>query len=119
MPNNWTDISGDFINNNELELLTNRDAIKQSLKNMTLLELYDKPYSPELSSGLTNALFEHLNNAFIETIRQRIKNLLDTYEPRVVIKNIAIKKNSETSINITINYSFEGNIDSTSLDFSK
>lgn len=61
----------------------NADAVKRSVRNLILLNLYDKPFHPEISTNLSGMLFENIDAQAIYEIRNKIGSILAKYEPRV------------------------------------
>jgi|TARA_Y100000361_G_scaffold37487_1_gene32105 phage baseplate assembly protein W len=67
------------------------NAVKQSLKNLLLVKKYERKFNPTIESPIYKFLFE--NSLFIKPMVERtIKELIQTYEPRVVIQNINVKE---------------------------
>ena len=94
---------------NELVVIKNEDAIKQSVKNIIFTILGEKPFLPLFGSKLNSALFE-LDTNFNETkISDEISSVLLNNEPR--ISNILVSvSNPQDSheLNVTIQYDITG-----------
>ena len=45
-----------------VKALTNRDAVKQSVKNIVLTNFYERPYSPNLGGNILSQLFENMDS---------------------------------------------------------
>lgn len=81
------------------------DAIKQSLKNILLYNIYEKPYNTRFDVGVRYLLFENKGSGFSVFLRNRIKVLIETYEPRVILNNVIVKHNMDNnSVSITLYY---------------
>jgi phage baseplate assembly protein W len=87
----------------------NNDAIKQALRTLLLLNLYEKPFNDDLGPDLKSYLFSNYLINSNKYLKDRIKTIIVRYESRVKIKNITVKGNSDNnSIDIYIEYYFTG-----------
>ena len=85
---------------------TGVNAIKQSMKNLLLYNIFEKPYSTQFDVGIRNLLFENKGHGFQNYLKSRIKILIDSYEPRVVLNSVLVKGSSDdNSVSITVYYS--------------
>ena len=70
-------------NTQDMTAVTDIDAVKQSIKNLVLTRLTERPFQPLLGTGLAGLLFE-LADQFTEfAIRDEIFRVITEYEPRV------------------------------------
>jgi phage baseplate assembly protein W len=84
---------------------TGVDAIKQSLRNILLYNVFEKPYSTHFDVGLRRLLFENRGKGFENYLKKRVGILIKTYEPRVYLNDVVIKGSPQNnSINITIQF---------------
>ena len=94
---------------NDLVVIKNEDAIKQSVKNIIFTILGEKPFLPLFGSKMNSALFE-LDTNFNETkISDEISSVLLNNEPR--ISNILVSvsnPNDSHELNVTIQYDITG-----------
>lgn len=89
-----------------LKVLSNADAIKQSVKNVVLTNFYERPYNPEFGSDVLNALFENMTPLTEYTITQNIRTSLRNFEPRAIIEDIKTQANEDqNALNVTIRFS--------------
>lgn len=72
---------------------TGNSAIKQSLRNILSYSVYEKPYNSEFDIGLKKLIFENKGSGFIQFIKSRIKLIVQTYEPRVIVNNVMVTAN--------------------------
>lgn len=86
--------------------LTDRDAIKQSVKNLVLTNFYERPFDGHWKGAdLISKLFELNETHASISIQSAIKDVLKRYEPRVKVTYISVVDNSErNSYDITIQY---------------
>ena len=59
------------------------EAVKRSLRNLILLKRYEKPFHPEISSGIQDLLFENYDPVTYAVMRSQITDMIRRYEPRV------------------------------------
>lgn len=88
-----------------VKALVNRDAVKQSVKNIVLTNFYERPYSPNLGGDIISQLFENMDPITEYNIAKNIRQALDNYEPRAIIDEIKSDFfQDENAINITITF---------------
>ena len=89
----FSDISLSFSKNpitNDLIALKNEDAIKRSVINLIKTQIGERFYNNLLGSNVTRSLFElNIRDDFI-FLEEQIKNLLNNYEPRIVVQNVLL-----------------------------
>jgi len=93
-------------------------AIQQSLKNILLYNIFEKPYFNELNIGLRHLLFENKGAGFANYLKNRIIVLIKTLEPRVVVNDVLVKQKEDTNtIVITVYYTAKEAQTSDTLEF--
>jgi len=107
---NSKDLSNDFLLNpltGDVSIKKGEDAIRQSLKNLLLMQKFDKPFDPDLDVGIQELLFEQLPlDVFNEILRDKINYIIKEYEPRVVLQNVEMKElPDQNKVLIDITYS--------------
>ena len=72
------------------DLVTVKDnaAITQAIKNLLLTNKGERPFQPNLGSGLQNTLFEPLDYGTAALIKKEITETLNRYEPRISLKKV-------------------------------
>jgi phage baseplate assembly protein W len=63
--------------------VTGEDVVRQSLKNLLQFKRYEKPFHPEIESGITDLLFEPVSPIIMIQMKRKITELIQTYERRV------------------------------------
>lgn len=92
--------------------VTGVDAVKQSLRNLLRFRRHDKPFHPEIESGITDLLFEPANPVIILQIKRKITELIQAYEKRVRASNInIIDLSSENAYRIDIEFQVENRVE--------
>jgi hypothetical protein len=90
-----------------LVLKSGPDVIKQSLKTLVLMNMFEKPFSI-LGGNITNKLFEDFNYSLVNQLSNNLLFLINTYEPRIEVlaSDILIEQDdlNPNSLNIIISY---------------
>jgi phage baseplate assembly protein W len=89
----WSDLDMDFTahpNTNKLVLKKDADAVINSVKNLLLINHYEKPFHPEIGSNLTKQLFEPVDVPTSLRIKQSIQDTINNFEPRVIISSLDV-----------------------------
>jgi phage baseplate assembly protein W len=86
-----------------VKALVNREAVKQSVKNLVLTNFYERPYNPVLGGDVLSQLFENMDSITEFNISKNIRQVLDNYEPRAIIDDIKVSANHDSNaLNATI-----------------
>lgn len=108
----FKDISFNFTKNpitNDIVVLKNEEAIKQSVKNLVLTKINERPYRPYLGTNTTSYLFELGPEVAANSLIEEIENILITYEPRVQLERIDIDaKDENNEFEVIIEYLIVG-----------
>ena len=67
----------------DVALRRDEEAIKRSLRNLILYRRGEKPFHPEISSGVQDMLFELIEPIMVIEIKKRISEVIRNYEKRV------------------------------------
>ena len=70
--------------NNDVGTVTDIQAVKRSIRNLVLLNAFEKPFHPEISSGVRGMLFELMSPVTAATLT----NVIANYEPRALVRTI-------------------------------
>ncbi len=76
--------------NGDLIALKDRSAIARSLKNIVLTGRGEKFFDPDFGSGVSESLFENLDEVTALAIRDEIEYSIINYEPRVDLDNVDV-----------------------------
>ena len=92
-------ITGDI--NKKLDV----NSVKQSMKNLILTELMERPFQPDLGSALAGLLFENATMFTTERIKVTIETLLENFERRAKINSIDVEPNIDNNrYDVSINF---------------
>ena len=72
------------MNNTDSDIHTVYDvqAVKRSIRNLVLLNQYEKPFHPEIFSGIRGMLFELITPINAVIIARQIEDVIENFEPR-------------------------------------
>jgi phage baseplate assembly protein W len=84
----------------------NENAIKRAIRNLLLLKKFEKPFHPEISSGIQDLLFENPSPVVYSILKRNIEETIKNYEPRITGLNITFESRPDTnSLNIKVTFS--------------
>ena len=108
----FKDLSFNFTRNpitSDIVVLKNEEAIKQSVKNLVLTKLRERPFRPEIGTDSTSYLFELNRNTASNELLQQIELVLETYESRIILQRIDVDTDDSLhSYDISIEYLIVG-----------
>jgi phage baseplate assembly protein W len=67
----------------DVSSITGENTVKQALKNLLQFKKYDKPFHPEIDSGITDLLFENANSMIMFQMKRKITEMIRSYESRI------------------------------------
>ena len=57
-------------------------AVKRSVRNLILMNHYEKPFHPEIGSGVRDVLFENMTPTTSHLLTRKIEMVIEQFEPR-------------------------------------
>ena len=66
----------------DINKVTDIQAVKRSVRNLVLLNHYEKPFHPEIGSGVRGILFEPMTPTTAHMLTKKIETVIENYEPR-------------------------------------
>mgnify|MGYP001222519640 FL=1 len=66
----------------DVNKMKNVSAVKRSVRNLVLTNHYEKPFHPEIGSGVRGILFEPMTPVTAVILTEHIENVIENYEPR-------------------------------------
>ena len=80
-------------------------AVKRSVRNLILTNIYEKPFHPEIGSNLRAMLFENMTPQMNALISRQIEELIQNYEPRArLVQARTIPLFDRNAYAVTINF---------------
>ena len=66
----------------DINKVTDIQAVKRSIRNLVLTNHYEKPFHPEIGSGVRDILFEPLTPLTAHILTRKIEDVIENFEPR-------------------------------------
>ena len=77
----------------DIRKVTDIAAVKRSVRNLVLLNYYEKPFHPEIGSGIRDMLFENMSNMTAFILAKKIEDVIENFEPRVRLISVRADPN--------------------------
>lgn len=68
--------------NSDIQDLSNVKAVKRSIRNLILTNHFEKPFHPEIGSGVRDMLFENMSPVTAHILARKIEDVILNFEPR-------------------------------------
>ena len=81
----YSDLDLFFGQNNktkDINIVYDIQAVKRSIRNLVLLNVFDKPFHPEISSGIRGTLFELMTPVTAIILARQVQDVIENFEPR-------------------------------------
>jgi phage baseplate assembly protein W len=88
----------------DVALSYDAQAVSRSIRNLLNTQNYDRLFNPDLGSQITALLFENISPIVAGTMEIMISNMIKAYEPRAILKNVAVSSQPDKnaySVSIT------------------
>ena len=93
----------------DVSVVKNDNAIKQSIKNLVLTNPGEKHFQPNVGSRVFNLLFEPLDAFTADAVKDEVINTINQYEPRVELTDgVVVPIDQGNKLSITIEYRIVG-----------
>lgn len=90
---------------NDVAVRKDEEAIKRSLRNLILFRRNDKPFHPEIYSGVPDMLFELADSVSVLELKSRIAEVVKNHENRIQNLVVDLKNNIDRNeIKITLHF---------------
>ena len=108
----FKDLSFNFTKNpitNDVVVLKNEESIKQSVKNLVLTQINERPFRPLLGTNTKSFLFELGPSVAANSLIDEIEQVLNQYEPRIQLERIDVDSVDESNeFQVVIDYMIVG-----------
>ena len=89
----------------DISKVTDVQAVKRSIRNLVQLNVYDKPFHPEISGGVRELLFEHLSPMIAAVLTRKVEDVIENFEPRCRLVSVrAIPNFDRNAYEISIEF---------------
>ena len=97
---------------NDLVTVKDKAAVSQSIKGLLLTRKGERPFQPDLGSGLQELLFEPMDYGTSALIKKEITETLTKYGPRIIITSLnCIPDFDNNGFSVELEYSIRGRED--------
>ena len=73
---------------NDIEKITDVEAVKRSVRNLVLTNFYEKPFHPEIGSGIRDMLFENMTPITAVVLARKVEDVIENFEPRARLTGV-------------------------------
>jgi|TARA_Y100000389_G_C17448360_1_gene513051 phage baseplate assembly protein W len=87
----YTDLDLFFATNNrtkDVNVLSDIQAVKRSVRNLVLMNQYEKPFRPEIYSGIRDMLFEQMTPLTATILAKKVEDVIENFEPRARLMGV-------------------------------
>ena len=77
----------------DISKVTDIQAVKRSVRNLILTNHYEKPFHPEIGSGVRGILFELMTPITAHVLTQQIELVIENFEPRAKLISVTAHPN--------------------------
>jgi phage baseplate assembly protein W len=77
----------------DVRKVTDIQAVKRSVRNLVLLNHYEKPFHPEIGSGIRDMMFENMSPITAFALTKKIEDVIENFEPRVRLISVRADPN--------------------------
>ena len=89
----------------DIQNITNVKAVKRSIRNLVLLNTYEKPFHPEIASGVRGMLFELMTPVTAVILARQVEDVIKNFEPRARLVSVrAIPDLDRNSYEVSIEF---------------
>ena len=82
----------------DINKVTNVQAVKRSVRNLVLLNHYEKPFHPEIGSGVREMLFENMTPLTSIILSKKVQDVIENYEPRARLVGVKARPDLDRNI---------------------
>ena len=89
----------------DISKVTDIQAVKRSIRNLVLTNHYEKPFHPEIGSGVRDMLFEPMTPLTAHILTRKIEDVIENFEPRAKLIAVrALPKLDRNEYEVTIEF---------------
>ena len=87
----YTDLDlffGKKSSNSDVNEVVDIQAVKRSIRNLVLLNTFEKPFHPEIASGIRGMLFELMTPVTAVILSRQVEDVIKNFEPRARLVSV-------------------------------
>ena len=82
----------------DISKVTDIQAVKRSIRNLVLLNPYEKPFHPEIAGGVREMLFELMTPITAQIIAKQVENVINNFEPRARLVGVRVQPDMDRNL---------------------
>jgi len=82
----------------DVNILTDIINIKRAVRNLVLTNIYEKPFHPEIGSGVRDMLFENMTPLTSIILSKKVEEVIENFEPRVRLMSVSARPDLDRNI---------------------
>ena len=91
--------------NSDFQDITNVKAVKRSVRNLILTNHYEKPFHPEIGSGVRDMLFENMTPITAHILARKVEDVINNFEPRARLVGVRAEPDLDKNLyEVTIEF---------------
>ena len=89
----------------DISKVTDIQAVKRSVRNLVLLNHYEKPFHPEIGSGVRDMLFEPMTPITANILARKIEDVIENFEPKAKLIGVRAQPDLDrNSYEVTVEF---------------
>jgi phage baseplate assembly protein W len=89
----------------DISKVTDIQAVKRSIRNLVLLNAYEKPFHPEIAGGVREMLFELMTPITAQIIAKQVEIVINNFEPRARLVGVRVQPDLDKNLyQVTIEF---------------
>ena len=84
--------------NKDVNKVTDVEAVKRSVRNLILLNSYEKPFHPEIAGDVRALLFENMTPLTSAVIARKVQDVIENFEPRARLTGVNVTPNFDRNL---------------------
>lgn len=93
-------------NTEDFTVVKNENAIKQSVRNLVLTGIGERPFQPKTGSRLRELLFEPYDVFVAQDIKEEIINVITRLEPRIAVRQVRVFQDDEDENTLRVEFDY-------------
>ena len=115
----YSDLNLNFTRNpatGDVARLTDIEAVKRSVRNLVLTNLFERPFHPEIGSSVRALLFENVTPLNAILLEDRIREVIINFEERALITNVRVIDDADRNgYRVIINFQVLNSVENVSI----
>jgi phage baseplate assembly protein W len=102
---------------NDIALSYDEMAVVRAVRYLLLTKHYERPFQPNLGSGIQQLLFEPISPITASTLKTEIESVITNHEPRARLVQVTIDEDIDNNAySITIEFYIGNNVQTTTVN---